>query len=791
MVSSIYWSRSASFAVMQSSWLGPPQTNIVMARRAKNRTRNSTASRWRPRVEQLESRLLLAASPWHNSFLPPDVDADGAIAPIDALLVVNDLNANGSRQLVQGEGETPASEVTKFVDVNGDQFISPVDALQVINVLNAEGEGGGAILTEADVEALLARAAAASSSEDAIIAIVDRGGRILGVRAEADVLAEYKVGAIDERTADFVFAIDGAVAKARTAGFFANGDGSGVVGPLTSRTIRFVSQSTITQREVESNPSIADLDSTVRGPGFDAPIGLGGHFPPGVEHTPPVDLFAIEHTNRDSVLHAGKDAILGTADEGEGDLGTRFGADFAPGVSIEAPESYGFVSERKLDARPRGIATLPGGIPLYKADPYTGAPVLVGGIGVFFPGSDGYATHEQAFAAEIGQTEIERTNAPRVLESEWIAFAAACGSSTAAGTIGVDATIGELDSVACPAGYDLPFGRIDLVGITLEIYGPNPTSAQPHPGIVTLLAKGSEVGIGDASSGADQIVAPGDLYLDGVAVPKGWLVEPRDSTLLNDDATPEIAEDEVRTIIENAIVEADLVRAGIRLPIGSRTRMVFSVADRDGNVLGLFRMPDATVFSIDVAVAKSRNTAYHADATAVLDADRVDDNGDGVADPNVPAGTAFTNRTYRFLSEPRYPSGVEDSKAGAFSILLDPGIDPETGENMGPALPASVYSTSDTSGLGFDAFNPGRNFRDPDDIANQNGIVFFPGSAPLYRDGKLIGGFGASGDGVDQDDVVTFSATVGFEVPDALRADQFFVRDVRLPFQKFLRNPRG
>jgi hypothetical protein len=93
--------------------------------------------------------------------------------------------------------------------------------------------------------------------------------------------------------------------------------------------------------------------------------------------------------------------------------------------------------------------------------------------------------------------------------------------------------------------------------------------------------------------------------------------------------------------------------------------------------------------------------------------------------------------------------------------------------------------------LGFDAFNPGRNFQDPDDIANQNGIVFFPGSAPLYRDGKLIGGFGASGDGVDQDDVVTFSATVGFEVPDALRADQFFVRDVRLPFQKFLRNPRG
>jgi len=762
-----------------------------MARRAKLRTRKTAANRCRPNVEQLESRLLLAATPWHNSFLPPDVDADGTIAPIDALLVVNDLNANGSRQLVQGEGESPALEVTRFVDVNGDQFISPIDALQIINVLNAEGEGGGAILTEADVKAFLARAAAASSSEDAIIAIVDRGGRILGVRAEADVLTEYKVGAIDERTADFVFAIDGAIAKARTAAFFANGDGSGVVGPLTSRTIRFVSQSTITQREVESNPNIPDLSSTIRGPGFVAPIGLGGHFPPGIAHTPPVDLFAIEHTNRDSVLHAGEDAILGTEDAGEGDLGTRFGADFKPGVMIEAPESYGFTSERKLDARARGIATLPGGIPLYKADPDTGAPTLVGGIGVFFPGSDGYATHEQGFVAGTNQTELDRTNAPQVLEAEWIAFAAACGSSGAAATIGVNATVGVLDAVACPAGYDLPFSRIDLVGITLEIYGPNPTAQRPQPGIVTLLAMGNEVGVGDSTSGADQIVVPGDPYRDGVTVPTGWLVEPRNSAVLNPDLTPEITEAEVRTIIEQAIIEADLVRAGIRLPIGSRTRMVFSVADREGNVLGLYRMPDATVFSIDVAVAKARNTAYYADAAELVPADRVDDNGDGVPDPNVPAGTAFTNRTFRFLSEPRYPSGVENSRPGAFSILLNPGIDPNTGENSGPALPASVYSSSDTSVLGFDAFNPGRNFRDPDDIANQNGIVFFPGSAPLYKGGKLIGGFGASGDGVDQDDVVTFSATVGFEVPDALRVDQFFVRDVRLPFQKFLRNPRG
>lgn len=718
-----------------------------------------------------------AASPWHNGELREDVDRNAQVTPRDALVVINDLNARGARRLVAAEAEG-SDDSLPMIDVNNDHFVTSLDVLIVVNALNAEGEGGSSeVIEAAEVEAFLARAAAATVSEDAIIAIVDRGGRILGVRAEADVLTTYA-----GRPDDFVFAVDGAVAKARTAAFFANGDGDGIVGPLTSRTIRFISQSTVTQREVESNPSIKDPDATDRGPGFVAPIGLGGHFPPEIAHTPPVDLFAIEHTNRDSVMHAGKDAIPGTMDEGETDLGKRFGATTLVD-GIEAPESYGFESELAADARARGIATLPGGIPLYKADSETGQPVLVGGIGVFFPGPDGYATFEQAFVPGIGQTEYERTNAPKVLEAERIAFAAACGSA------GAGASVGTLGGVDCPAGYDLPFGRIDLVGVTLEIYGPNPTAARPQSGVTTLLTEGGPLGNGDGDSGADQIVAPGVTYRAGEPVPDGWLVPAKDSeVLLDDGVTPELTAADVETIITQAIDEANLVRAGIRLPIGSRTRMVFSVADRAGNVLGLYRMPDATVFSLDVAVAKARNTAYYAEED-IAPADRVDDNDDGVAD--LPKGTALTNRTFRFLSEPRYPSGVDGSQPGDFSILRDPGIDPLTAENAGPPLPASVYSSDDTSVLGFDAFNPGRNFRDPDNIENQNGVVFFPGSAPLYVDGKLVGGFGASGDGVDQDDVVTFSATVGYKPPDAVRVDQYFVRDVRLPYQKFLRNPRG
>jgi uncharacterized protein GlcG (DUF336 family) len=272
----------------------------------------------------------------------------------------------------------------------------------------------------------------------------------------------------------------------------------------------------------------------------------------------------------------------------------------------------------------------------------------------------------------------------------------------------------------------------------------------------------------------------GDLTLPGRAVPQGWLVLPHDSPLGHLTAA------DVERIVAQGVAEANEVRAAIRLPIGSRTRMVFAVADTDGNVLGLFRMPDATVFSLDVAVAKARNTAYYADP-AIAAIDLVDDNRDGAAD--LPREVAFTNRTFRFLAAPRLPSGApEGTLSGAFSILRDPGTNPLTAENTGAPQPFTAF----TSVLGFDAFNPGSNFRDLSNRANQNGIVFFPGSTPLYSSTTLVGGFGVSGDGVDQDDVVTSFGAIGYLPPDAvLRADEVFVRNVRLPYFKSLRNPEG
>ena len=72
---------------------------------------------------------------------------------------------------------------------------------------------------------------------------------------------------------------------------------------------------------------------------------------------------------------------------------------------------------------------------------------------------------------------------------------------------------------------------------------------------------------------------------------------------------------------------------------------------------------------------------------------------------------------------------------------------------------------------------------------------------PIYRAGKLVGGIGVSGDGIDQDDMVAFlglanaSARVGVGNADpAIRADQLLVgpppaqrlRFVNCPFAPFL-----
>ncbi|CAN5584904.1 hypothetical protein BH11PLA2_BH11PLA2_34990 [soil metagenome] len=634
-----------------------------------------------------------------------------------------------------------------------------------------------AVMTTDEVNAILDRATAATATQDAIIVIVDRNGRILGVRVE-DGVDPALLANVEKR----IFAIDGAVALARTGAFFGNDEA-----PLTSRTVQYISQSTLVEREINSDPSITDPNSTVRGPGFVSAVGIKAHFPPNIPFTPQVDLFGIENTNRDTYYSAGADRIRGTADDEL--LNGRFNTDAAFTLAqLFPPDSYGVESGLTATvngvpvSQPRGIATLPGGIPLYKFNPLTGRSEVVGGIGVFFPGKTGYATEENSALS----TTYDPSKPDRSLEAEAIALIAGGGllnTDNAVNPNGIFTFNMPVGGVALPASYGIPIIanlRIDLVGITLDVIGPGGAIAGPR----TVRDQALAGGFGTAAAvvnGTNQVVdttpilAIGDTadgtLRPGQPVADGWIVAPHDGV--------GVTAADVVQIVQQGLDQAVQVRAAIRLPQGTRAKFVFAVADRNGNIVGLYRMADATVFSIDVAVAKARNVNYYADAAKLQPQDQL--NG---IDP----GTAFTNRTFRYLANPRFPFGIDGAPVGPWSQLNDPGTNATNGQNTGAPVAASAFQ----SVLGYDSFNPGTNFRDQTNTKNQNGIVFFPGSAAIYKNGALIGGFGVSGDGVDQDDVTTGGGSVGFGVPgNVLRADQVSYNGIRLTYQKFNRNPEG
>jgi hypothetical protein len=71
----------------------------------------------------------------------------------------------------------------------------------------------------------------------------------------------------------------------------------------------------------------------------------------------------------------------------------------------------------------------------------------------------------------------------------------------------------------------------------------------------------------------------------------------------------------------------------------------------------------------------------------------------------------------------------------------------------------------------------------------KNGLQIFAGGLPIYRNGVLIGAVGVSGDGIDQDDIISAAGADAFAPSPAIRSDQILVRGVRLPFLKFPARP--
>lgn len=82
-----------------------------------------------PDVSTLASDIYVGSG-WHNVDSPQDVNADGYVTPLDALLLVTYINDNGVGDLAEGEAPT------FFPDIDGDGVLAPLDALLLFNYLN-------------------------------------------------------------------------------------------------------------------------------------------------------------------------------------------------------------------------------------------------------------------------------------------------------------------------------------------------------------------------------------------------------------------------------------------------------------------------------------------------------------------------------------------------------------------------------------------------------------------------------------------------------------------------------
>jgi uncharacterized protein GlcG (DUF336 family) len=191
-------------------------------------------------------------------------------------------------------------------------------------------------------------------------------------------------------------------------------------------------------------------------------------------------------------------------------------------------------------------------------------------------------------------------------------------------------------------------------------------------------------------------------------------------------------------IVEQAVTEALSIRGAIRVPADVPAEVHVAVTDTNGDILTVVATPDATNFSFDVAVQKARTAAFFSDDTH-----------------------AFTSRAIGFLSDSQLPPSVENGATGPLYQLQESLALPQNQEAFLPDI------TEDINGVPTIVPNP-----------LGDGITIFPGGAPLYKKGQLVGAIGISGDGVDQDDLIAFAGTQGFTPPTSIEDDELSAPDI-------------
>lgn len=417
---------------------------------------------------------------------------------------------------------------------------------------------------------------------------------------------------------------------------------------------------------------------------------------------------------------------------------------FPPGVNFQSGGPLFGVQFSQLlicsdiNARsPLGLAADPGGIALYKNG------IEVGGVGVEGDG---------AYTLDLDPADDDQP------VEELVARAATRGFETPPDIQGDRISVNGIRfpfvnaSMPAPiqtAAFDQLRGQVLVIGAL----APGIRAAQP--------SKFSVVSI-DSSAPAGRVDSRFFPFTSGSA----------------------LSASEVQQIIAQAARQAFITRAAIRQPENSSAEVNIAVVDVDGRVLGIFSTIDAPIFGFDVCVQKARTAAFFSNGSAAA---RLRGAGFGsYVDATAKDGlkldgsVAFTDRTGGFLSRPFFPDGIDGTGPGPLSVPI--GDFSPFNDGLQIDLLLDAIAAFLTTG----AFSPGNCTGIP---SLANGIQIFPGSVPLYKNGRLVGAIGVSGDGVDQDDLISAIGSIGFEAPADIRADRVFVRGVRLPYVKFPRHP--
>ena len=474
----------------------------------------------------------------------------------------------------------------------------------------------------------------------------------------------------------------------------------------------------------------------------------GTHFPPGIKNTPNAALYGVENINRGCRVDVQGDAV--------------FNAPFPRPKSIAGVFGEG-AGSTPLPCEPSDTRGCARGGPLLddagEALPSVG--ITTGKADVFDTGQD------QPGAVPVSPGGIPIYRGGKVIGG--------------VGVAGVAANLAEYAATLAAAGsgrgmdFSEPLGKPGAVlidGLRLPFFGTCTTITCIRN---TLRTRPAGSFPGQLSSGTF-VVQP----RDGLQAPENYVLGPRDSSLAGG-----LSEEDVRRIIDQSVAVSLRTRAMIRLPINQPARMTISVSDEAGTILALYRMADGTVFSSDVAMTKARNAYYFStregyEVLRSIAASSQQDKYTWTPEPPAGKGWAITARTISFAGQPLFPPGIDLGEQ-----LEEQDSEPQ----HGPWFDLYVFDSKNACTEGPGASRGGNRA-----FLNQSGIVWFPGSVPLYRGDRLVGGLGVSGDGVEQDDYVSLLGSEGFHPPDALRVDNSVMTDakgrqVRLPYLKLPRNP--